>query len=135
MRIRVFLNKLIEYRTKAIRLDFQIMETITNEEGAEAEQKEADEKMLNMKEMIAYLRARLGDEVLPAPEEKKADGKQVQSFAKLPKLEIRYFTGDPLEFPSFRDQFEASIGRSELANVGKFSYLKGLLKGEALRCI
>ena len=72
---------------------------------------------------------------LPAPEDTKDDGKKVQSFAKLPKLEIKYFTGDPLEFPSFQDQFDASIGRSELANVGKFSYLKGLLKGEALRCI
>ena len=62
MRIRVFLNKLIEYRTKAIRLDFQVMETITSEEGAETEQKEADDRMLDMEEMIAILRARLGDE-------------------------------------------------------------------------
>ena len=121
MRQRVFLNKLNEKLKKAIRLDFQVMESITNAEEAEAEQKEADEKMMNMEEMIAYLRERLGDEDLPAPEDNKDDGKKVQSFAKLPKLEIKYFTGDPLEFPSFQDQFEAPIGRSELANVGKFS--------------
>ena len=43
VRKRVFLSKLIEYRTKAIRLDFQIMETITTEEGAETEKIDADE--------------------------------------------------------------------------------------------
>ena len=111
------------------------MELITNPEEAEAEQKEADQRLMEMEEMIAHLQERLGGGDLPAPEDTKDDGKKVQSFAKLPKLEIKYFTGDPLEFPSFQDQFDASIGRSELANVGKFSYLKGLLKGEALRCI
>ena len=103
VRIRVFLNKLIEYRTKAIRLDFQVMETITTEEGAETEKIEADERMLGMEEMIANLRARLGDEESLALEDTKADGKQVQSYTKLPKLEIKPFKGDPLEFASFRD--------------------------------
>ena len=134
VRKRVFLDKLIEYRKKAIRLDFQIMEKITTGEGAETEKIDADERMLEMEETIADLRARLGDEGL-ALEDTKADGKQVQSYTKLPKLEIKPFKGDPLEFASFRDQFQAAIGRSELAEVAKFGYLKGLLQGEALRCI
>ena len=33
---RVFLNKLIDYRTKAIRLDFQVLESMMTEESAEA---------------------------------------------------------------------------------------------------
>ena len=48
VRNRVFLSKLIEYRTKAIRLDFQIMETITTEEGAETEKIDADARLLDM---------------------------------------------------------------------------------------
>ena len=97
MRKRVFLDKLIEYRKKAIRLDFQILDKITTGEGAEAEKVEADDRMLEMEETIADLRARLGDEG-PALEDTKDDGKQVQSYTKLPKLEIKHFKGDPLEF-------------------------------------
>ena len=54
---------------------------------------------------------------------------------KLPKLEIRWFSGDPLEFPTFQQQFDASVGQSNLAEVAKFSNLKGLLRGDALRSI
>ena len=134
IKLGVYLNRMSEKLTKAKRLDFAIMEMIDNPEEAETEAWEADKRLLEMEEIIAILRNYLmGDQ--PAPEDIKEDGKKVQSFAKLPKLEIKYFSGDPLEFPTFQQQFDACIGRSELADVRKFSYLKGLLKGEALRSI
>ena len=70
----------------------------------------------------------------PAEELPKRDGRG-PNYTKLPKLEIKYFTGDPLEFPTFQQQFRASIGESDLADVAKFSYLKNLLRGEASRAI
>ena len=41
--------------------------------------------------------------------------------------------GNPIEFASFIQQFNASIGSSSLADVAKFSYLRSLLRGEAYK--
>ena len=133
IKLGVYLNKLAEKLAKIRELDFEIIESMENNEEIEAEAATQDEKVLEIEEAIANLHAFLkGD---PHEIEDENDGKKVQSFAKLPKLEIKHFSGDALEFPTFQQQFEASIGRSNLADVGKFSYLKGLLRGEALRSI
>ena len=133
IKLGVYLNKLAEKLAKINELDFIIVESMEDGDEIEAETTAQDAKVLEIEEAIANLHAFLkGDQ----PKVEAAhDGKRVQSFAKLPKLEIKHFTGAALEFPTFQQQFEASIGRSDLADVGKFSYLKGLLKGEALRSI
>ena len=55
--------------------------------------------------------------------------------AKLPKLELPVFSGDVKEWTSFWEQFQAVVENSELPGVTKFSYLKSLLRGEALTAI
>ena len=53
---------------------------------------------------------------------------------KLPKLEIKRFSGDPKKYKSFKDSFEKVINRrSDIAEVEKFTYLKSFLTGEASR--
>ena len=48
--------------------------------------------------------------------------------ANLPKLEVRKFGGKISEWQEFWDSFESAIDKNEsLANVDKFSYLRGLL--------
>ena len=48
--------------------------------------------------------------------------------AKLPKLEVRKFGGNISEWREFWDSFESAIDRNEtLAEIDKFSYLRGLL--------
>ena len=48
--------------------------------------------------------------------------------AKLPKLEVRKFGGNISERQEFWDSFESAIDRNEiLAEIDKFSYLRGLL--------
>ena len=55
---------------------------------------------------------------------------------KLPKMELPVFKVDPLEWQGFWDRFQASIHNNDsLADIDRFNYLKGNLKGEALAAI
>ena len=54
----------------------------------------------------------------------------------LPKINIKSFGGDPLEWLTFWDSFSAAIDKNlELSDVEKMDYLNGMLKGEAARAI
>ena len=54
----------------------------------------------------------------------------------LPKINIKSFGGDRLEWLTFWDSFSAAIDKNlELSNVEKMNYLNGMLKGEAARAI
>lgn len=54
----------------------------------------------------------------------------------LPKINIKSFGGDPLEWLTFWDSFSAAIDRNvELSDIEKMNYLNGMLKGEAARAI
>ena len=54
----------------------------------------------------------------------------------LPKINIKSFEGDPLEWLTFWDSFSAAIDKNlELSDVEKMNYLNGMLKGEAARAI
>ncbi len=67
---------------------------------------------------------------------KKQRGPKAPSILSyIPKLEIKPYYGNPLEFASFIQQFNASIGSSSLADVAKFSYLRSLLRGEAYKAL
>ena len=50
---------------------------------------------------------------------------------KLPKLQLPKFAGDVTQFQEFWDQFEATVDKTDLPVVNKFTYLKNLLEGEA----
>ena len=55
---------------------------------------------------------------------------------KLPKLDIKRFNGDFTQWCSFWDIYEASVHRrTDLEGVEKFTYLKGLLEGDALKLV
>ena len=58
------------------------------------------------------------------------------SHAKLPKLVLRPFSGDPSEFHSFWDSSESSVDQnSALNDVDKMNHLKSLCQGQAALCI
>ncbi|XP_066981046.1 uncharacterized protein [Macrobrachium rosenbergii] len=60
----------------------------------------------------------------------------VKAAVKLPKLDLKHFDGDITEWNSFWELYEASVHqRTDFENIQKFSYLKGLLEGEALELI
>ena len=54
----------------------------------------------------------------------------------LPKLTLKTFGGDSLEWLTFWDGFSSAIDKnSDLSKIDKMNYLSGLLKGEAARVI
>ena len=55
---------------------------------------------------------------------------------KLPKLEIKRFSGDPKEYKSFKGSFEIAVNqRSGIAELEKFTYLKSSLAEEASKAV
>ncbi|ESP02106.1 hypothetical protein LOTGIDRAFT_111232 [Lottia gigantea] len=54
---------------------------------------------------------------------------------KLPKLELTHFKGDVTTWTSWWDNYEATIHKSDLPDVTKFTYLRSLLDSEAAAVI
>ena len=53
-----------------------------------------------------------------------------------PKINIKSFGGDPLQWLTFWDSFSAAIDKNHgLSDIEKMNYLNGMLKGEAARAI
>ena len=68
-------------------------------------------------------------EVKKAPESKT--NVVAQQNAKLPKLQINTYAGEPLRWREFWEQFKNNIHSSSLEATTKFSYLRELLTGKA----
>ena len=59
---------------------------------------------------------------------------RVSSNLKLPRIELSKFNGNVLKLQDFCDHFEAAVNNHvDLPNVHKFSYLRSLLTGNALK--
>ena len=57
-------------------------------------------------------------------------------YHRSPKLELPIFEGDVLEWQSFWDSYESAIHTNQsFSNVQRFTYLKSLLKDEALQTV
>ena len=55
---------------------------------------------------------------------------------KLPKIVLRKFSSDPLDWISFKETFEAAAhGSDNISNIEKFTYLKTYLDKSALQAI
>jgi hypothetical protein len=64
------------------------------------------------------------------------DRNRSNTNAKLPKLKVQTYYGDPSDYLNFWNQFENAVDKnSSLSDVEKFSYLFSCLGGEALSCI
>ena len=57
--------------------------------------------------------------------------KAVDQHVKLPKIQLPKFSGIITEWPSWWDQFKATIDRSDLPAITKMTYLHNLLEGES----
>ena len=55
---------------------------------------------------------------------------------KVPKFTLKNFTGDPLEWKTFQETYEAALGENEsLSEIEKFTYLRGYLQGKTNQAI
>jgi hypothetical protein len=70
-----------------------------------------------------------------------SDGNNVQAqgsavHCRLPKMQLPEFSGDPLAWQGFWDQFQVAIhSNTRISDIDKFNYLKGCLKGESLSAV
>ena len=61
---------------------------------------------------------------------------QPSAASRLPKLDLPRFSGEPLEWQTFWDSFQAAVhSNTKLTGVEKFNYLRSLLDGEASRTV
>ena len=59
-----------------------------------------------------------------------------QDHARLPKLQLKSFSGDVLSYQEFWETYNSAVHSNEnLDNVTKFSYLRGLLEDQAASSI
>ena len=57
-------------------------------------------------------------------------------YVRLPKMVVKEFYGDPLEWLSFWDSFESAVHKNtDIDDVDRMNYLKSFLKGDTLRAI
>lgn len=58
------------------------------------------------------------------------------TLARLPKLSLPTFSGDPLQWRTFWDSFDAAVNSNTgLSDVQKFNYLRAQVRGDAARVI
>ena len=66
----------------------------------------------------------------------KSAMKKEEIHVKLPKITLKSFSENPIEWLSFWDSFQVFVDKnSDISSVDKMNYLTGLLKGEAARVI
>ena len=69
------------------------------------------------------------------PNEIRRDARRNEGV-KLPKIVLRKLSGDPLDWKSFKETFEAAVHSSKsISNIEKFTYLKMYLDKSALQAI
>ncbi|GBN88371.1 hypothetical protein AVEN_242099-1 [Araneus ventricosus] len=90
---------------------------------------------VKLKNKIKLLQS-VTEQVISNGRESPSNRIKSNSNAKLPKLKIQTYYGDPSEYLNFWNQFENAVDKnSSLSNIEKFSYLFSSLGGDALSCI
>ncbi|GBO44249.1 hypothetical protein AVEN_47383-1 [Araneus ventricosus] len=90
---------------------------------------------VKLKNKIKLLQS-VTEQIISNGRESPSNRNKSNSNAKLPKLKIQTYYGDPAEYLNFWNQFENAVDKnSSLSNIEKFSYLFSSLGGDALSCI
>ena len=128
-------------RLETIRaLDAEILDELDDEKGIEEEIEEAgdfSERVLRIVESVLSRKDKAesgSDSASPNPTATSATSGN--KHAKLPRLTLKSFFGDPGQWLTFWDSFRSAVHENpELNNIDKFNYLKSLLSGSAAATI
>ena len=110
-------------------LDDEILETLEEEDAILNEIDKSSEIRVQIQESVISIKSlggkgRRGSQILGTSFTPNFMNSSANN-AKLPKLSIKPFSGNPLEYQSFCDSFEAPIdSNGYLDDVVKFNYLK-----------
>ena len=133
------LNKKLKEKLEVIKsLDAQIL-TKSSDDELEGEIRVQDEYNLEIDILIGKTdflleKLRKKTEEISKRAEIRVRGNRWDEV-KLPKLEIKPFNGNLAYFKSFFEQFEVAVGKTNIDDITKFSYLKNLVTGQAAKCI
>ena len=141
--VRAIESDLADFRDRAERLDScqETFETFVEEDGLEADIDKAlefyDEKVKSVLDKVTrYLVSVKPPVVIDCDGDSVASGtSHSQAEARMPKIILPEFSGDMQEWQSWWDMFEANVHNTDRPPVTKFSYLKSLLKGDALAVV
>ena len=127
------LESLSEVQLLVKELDELIIDKIEVEEDLEQDEEEAlhfNLKVKRCKERLRVFLQKHSEDSLTTVSVSRETG------VKLPKLTIKSFNGDPVNWKNFIESFEAAVdSKDSLSNVEQFTYLKGYLSNLALQCI
>lgn len=134
----------LEDRLETIRaLDAEILDELEDEKGIEEEIEEAGDFSERVLEIVVEIESVLSrkekaesgsDSASPNPTATSATSGN--KHAKLPRLTLKSFLGDPGQWLTFWDSFRSAVHENpELHNIDKFNYLKSLLGGSAAATI
>ena len=89
-----------------------------------------------VKDLVDAQRESMQDFVKQMMDTRDEEKKPELGITKLPKLELKTFSGGYTQWTEFYDVFKCSVDRNDtLAKVQKLQYLKSCLKGEAANLI
>ena len=144
-----FRDELEERRTELKRLDEEILDTLLEDAEEEEINKENDETN-EYREKIGCTILAIKDSLLATSQGKWSRTNSLESLSsltstkggtkkvqvKLPKFNLRPFSGKIHEWQEFWDGFNSAVHQNEdLANVEKLNYLKGFLEEKARHVI
>lgn len=138
--LECLLETLVSKFEKLVKLNEEISELINDDLELEEHFDSADKYETLFKQEIKKLRDFIKkcspEESIFVSENKTYEFQErssgTKSVIKLPKMEIRKFNGDPLNWKSFNDSFTAAVDKNpHLTDVEKMNYLVSYLKGEA----
>ena len=144
MQLKLTLNEKIETITK---LDEEILDLVTDDTEIEREIEESSEVKDDIHGGIAAIEEKLANSA-KKEQPRASTSHERTSFensnhtvnqiprVRLPKLEVKKFSGNVHEWSEFWDSYTSAIHNNEsLSDVDKFSYLRGLLEEPAKSAI
>ena len=132
----VLLNSLTETQQEVRNYDEIILDLLDTQDEVDKEVIEAHQLDLDVRKKEEKLRRFIKKH--DANEDKRSTVTSISNNkigVKLPVITIKPFDGEPMNWNAFLEQFNATIDSKELSVVEKLTYLKGLLKGDALQAI
>ena len=137
--LRAYLSMLKNRLPKLEEYDSRIATQITDDEELDKEVEEANNYQIYTYVSIEEIEEALRPKVdvvpkseIPVPTTDETITERSRAQVKLPKVNIDPFDGEATNYPAFIDSFKRIIHEnSSLADIEKFYYLRGLLKGKA----
>ena len=124
-------------------LDADILDTLDDEKAIEEEIEEAGVFSEKILEIVAEIESVLSRKTqdshehgAPSPSQASQGPAIANKHAKLPRLTLKNFYGDPSQWLTFWDSFRSAVhDNPELHKIDKFNYLRSLLHGSAASTI